>query len=49
MFASNYPVEGLRMSFDDIFGEFDEATGDLNERERRDLFHDNAVRTYRME
>jgi len=49
MFASNYPVDSLRMSFDDIFGGFDEATGELTERERRDLFHDNAVRTYRME
>ncbi len=49
MFASNYPVDRLRMSFDDIFGEFAEATGGFTRRERRDLFYDNAVRTYRME
>jgi predicted TIM-barrel fold metal-dependent hydrolase len=49
MFASNYPVDSLRMSFDEIFGEFQQATHALSEAERRRLFHDNAVRTYRME
>jgi predicted TIM-barrel fold metal-dependent hydrolase len=49
MFASNYPVDSLRMSFDDIFRGFDEATRDLAVDERRALFHDNALRIYRME
>ena len=49
MFASNYPVDSLRMSFDAIFREFDEATRGFTEDERRQLFHDNAVRIYRME
>lgn len=49
MFASNYPVDSLRMSFDAIFREFAEATRGLSRTERADLFHDNAVRLYRME
>ena len=49
MFASNYPVESLRLGFAAIFAEFDAATRALAEAERRALFHDNAVRIYRME
>jgi predicted TIM-barrel fold metal-dependent hydrolase len=49
MFASNYPVDSLRASYDAIYGLFDEATRGLSAAERRDLFHDNAVRLYRME
>lgn len=49
MLASNYPVDRLRMSFDEIFDGFDEATRHFPDAERRALFHDNAVRTYRME
>ncbi len=49
MFASNYPVDSLRMTFDAIFREFDEATQTFSRAERADLFHDNAVRIYRME
>ena len=49
LFASNYPVDGLRMSFDAIFAAFAEAARGFSEAERADLFHDNAARVYRME
>jgi predicted TIM-barrel fold metal-dependent hydrolase len=49
MFASNFPVDGLRASFDAIYSGFDQMTSHLNSEERRALFHDNAVRLYRME
>ena len=49
MFASNYPVDSLRATYDAIYELFDKATRDLSTAERRDLFHDNAVRIYRME
>ena len=49
MFASNYPVDSLRASYDATYGLFDEATRALSMEERRALFHDNAVRIYRME
>jgi predicted TIM-barrel fold metal-dependent hydrolase len=49
MLASNYPVDSLRAPFDEIYATFDELTRDLSLSERRALFHDNAVRIYRME
>jgi predicted TIM-barrel fold metal-dependent hydrolase len=49
MFASNYPVDGLCASFDAIYSGFVEVTRGLAEGERRALFHDNAVRIYRMD
>jgi predicted TIM-barrel fold metal-dependent hydrolase len=49
MFASNFPVDSLRAGFDEIFSGFDEFTRGFSAEERRRLFHDNAVRIYRME
>jgi predicted TIM-barrel fold metal-dependent hydrolase len=49
MFASNYPVDGLRASFAAIYSGFDEITRGFSPGEQRALFHDNAVRIYRME
>jgi predicted TIM-barrel fold metal-dependent hydrolase len=48
MFASNYPVDSLRDSFDTIWRTFDEITGGFSDDERRAFFHDNAMRIYRM-
>ena len=48
MFASNFPVDGLCGSFDEVYSAFDEITRAFGEDERRALFHDNAVRSYRM-
>jgi predicted TIM-barrel fold metal-dependent hydrolase len=49
MFASNFPVDGLCSSFDEIYRGFDEATRHFADGERRALFHDNAVRIYRID
>ena len=49
MFASNYPVDSLRQRYDDVYDGFAEATDGLTAAERQALFHDNAVRIYRME
>ncbi len=48
MFASNFPVDGLTGSFDTIFDGYKAATAALPDRDRRRLFHDNAVRIYRI-
>jgi predicted TIM-barrel fold metal-dependent hydrolase len=48
MFASNYPVDSLVATFDQIWGSFFEITRDLPEAARRRLFHDNAARIYRL-
>jgi predicted TIM-barrel fold metal-dependent hydrolase len=47
MFASNFPVDGLCGSFDDIFNGFKEITAGLSRGKQRKLFHDTARETYR--
>jgi predicted TIM-barrel fold metal-dependent hydrolase len=49
MFASNFPVDGLVGSFDTIFTGFKAIVADMPEHEQRMLFHDNAMRVYRLE
>lgn len=49
MFASNFPVDGVVGDFDTIFSGFLAATADRSETERDMLFHDNAVRFYRLQ
>jgi predicted TIM-barrel fold metal-dependent hydrolase len=49
MFASNFPVDGLCGSLDDIYSGFDLATASLTHEDRSKLFHDTAVRVYRLE
>ncbi len=48
MFASNFPVDGLAGSFPIIYGGFRAAVSNRVIEERRMLFHDNAVRIYRL-
>jgi len=43
------PVDSLRQRFDEIYDGFAEATQGLTQPEHQALFHDNAVRIYRME
>ena len=49
MFASNFPVDRLCASFDEIYSGFREIVKDFSALEQRALFHDNAVRIYAME
>jgi predicted TIM-barrel fold metal-dependent hydrolase len=48
MFASNYPVDRLAGDFTTIYAGFRAAVADRPEAEQRALFHDNAVRFYRL-
>jgi predicted TIM-barrel fold metal-dependent hydrolase len=48
MFASNFPVDGLRVGFDRMFRDFKRMTTGFSAAERRMLFHDNAERFYRL-
>jgi predicted TIM-barrel fold metal-dependent hydrolase len=48
MFASNFPVDSLVANFDEIYGSFVDITRDMPDGARRGLFHDNAVRVYRL-
>lgn len=48
MFASNFPVDGLCGDLRTIFEGFARAVSDLPRKARAALFHDNAVRIYRL-
>jgi predicted TIM-barrel fold metal-dependent hydrolase len=48
MFASNYPVDSLVATFEEIYSSFFEITRDLPDAARRQLFHDTAARIYRL-
>jgi predicted TIM-barrel fold metal-dependent hydrolase len=48
MFASNYPVDRLTASFDTIYRGFFAAVADRDIAKQLQLFHDNAVRVYRL-
>ena len=46
MFASNFPVDGMHGSFDDLYGAYDEVTSGLDAATRDQLFAGNAERVY---
>jgi predicted TIM-barrel fold metal-dependent hydrolase len=48
MFASNYPVDRLAGPFATIYDGFRAAVADRPLAEQHALFHDNAVRIYRL-
>lgn len=47
MFASNFPVDSICATYDEIFTSFKETVSGLSEADRRKMFHDNAERIYR--
>jgi predicted TIM-barrel fold metal-dependent hydrolase len=49
MFASNYPVDGVKASWDWIYRCFKQITADLPDADRQKLFAGNAVAFYRIE
>ena len=48
MFASNFPVAGLKVSFNALFDAYKRMVADFSADEQRALFHDNAARFYRI-
>ena len=48
MFASNFPVDGLKGSWDYIYSQFKQAVADFSLADRRKLFAENAARFYRI-
>jgi predicted TIM-barrel fold metal-dependent hydrolase len=47
MFASNFPVDGMHGSFDDLYRTYSEITAGFDDGARDQLFAANAERTYR--
>jgi L-fuconolactonase len=48
LFASNFPVDSVHGSFDELYSTFDRVTADLGSEARAKLFADNAERVYRL-
>lgn len=48
MFASNFPVDSVRVSFETMFDDFRRMSAHLGDDAQRALFHDNAKRFYRL-
>jgi predicted TIM-barrel fold metal-dependent hydrolase len=48
MFASNFPVDSLTGSFDTIYDGFFAAIAGRSLADHHKLFHDNAIRLYRL-
>jgi predicted TIM-barrel fold metal-dependent hydrolase len=49
MFASNFPVDSLCADFDTIFSGFAAIVAEMSDADRLQLFHDNAIRFYRLD
>ncbi len=47
MFASNFPVDGMHGTFDDLYGTYAELTAALDADDREQLFAATAERVYR--
>jgi L-fuconolactonase len=48
MFASNFPVDSMYGTFDDLYGAFNDVTAGLDVASREKLFAGNAERVYRF-
>ena len=47
MFASNFPVDGMHGTFDDLYGTYEELTAPLDADDREKVFATTAERAYR--
>ena len=48
MFASNFPVDGMHGTFDELYSTFDAVTAGLDDGSRDKLFAGTAERVYRL-
>jgi predicted TIM-barrel fold metal-dependent hydrolase len=48
MFASNFPVDAMHGSFDDLYATFSAVTAGLDAESREKLFSGTAERVYRL-
>jgi predicted TIM-barrel fold metal-dependent hydrolase len=48
MFASNFPVDSVKASWDWIYCQFKDVTAGLPDEDRRKLFAGNALAFYRI-
>ena len=49
MFASNFPVAGLRIDFDSLYSAYKSMVEDFSDREKLQLFRNTAAEAYRLD
>jgi predicted TIM-barrel fold metal-dependent hydrolase len=49
MFASNFPVAGLRVDFSTLLNSVSRMVSEFTEKQQRDFFVGNAARFYRLD
>jgi len=49
IFGSNFPVDGVTSSYDNLINSVKSIVSGFSESDKRKLFHDNAARIYRIE
>jgi predicted TIM-barrel fold metal-dependent hydrolase len=49
MFASNFPVAGLRIGFNALYTAYKAMVKEFSREEKLQLFHDTAANAYRLD
>ena len=48
MFASNFPVSSLKISFDDLYNNYNKIVKNFSLNEKKDLFYNTALNVYKL-
>ena len=48
MFASNFPVSGLKISFNNLYKNYKKIVGNFSSNEKEDLFWKTAMNVYNL-
>ena len=49
MFASNFPVSSLKISFDDLYNNYNKIVKNFSLNEKKDLFYNTALNVYKLD
>ena len=49
MFASNFPVSGLKITFDNLFKNYKKIVENFSIDEKKALFSETAIKTYNIQ
>jgi len=49
MFASNFPVSSLKISFNDLYNNYNKIVKKFTLSEKKDLFYNTALNVYKLD
>lgn len=49
MFGSNFPVDKMNTTYENLFNVYKECVSHLSPDEQRKVFYENAIRVYRLQ